>query len=618
MPARPLLILAILLTPFFAQAVTYYVDGSVADDGGNGSSWVTAKKTISSGIALMSGGDSLVIANGTYAGNSNRILNVPNGTPGSYTTIRAAQDWGVKITNASDYPCHLSSKSYVLIQGIKFFNNTPPQVWLENSDHIKIIRCCSNTASGNAASFLASNSTHALFEECYAWGCGRYPFQVNAGGGSSQYIVHRRCVVRWDYSNVGGPQACFANYDQSNVYFQNCIAIDGIDNRGFPEPYDYDGIKGFFTPNGANDTRYDGCMVLNMEGAGYWLEDPVQNITLMDSFAWACKNHSNSGTDGYPPRTVYIRPAAGPVSLTHGTFGGSDWTSRVMDSDLGAGDSIQNSIIANFTALSDGEYAESGFDVSDYNVYYGNTAGRHRSGGLGAHSVTLNPFSNSLRYLPRIEAGSDLSERASDGGAIGAVILKKIGVSGTLYGETGWDTVTSDNLWPFPNEGEMKADMGAFYMAPEAAYAGSPEMSGARGFCAGGDGLYGGPITLTSYIWEYLGNSCPAEICSASGNLPPPPPPEGGSLNNVRSYPNPWRSDRHAAIGVTFDRMTSNSTVKIFTVSGRHVHSLEAPSGSVVWDLKNDSGDKVASGIYLYVITNDQGQKTRGKVVIIK
>ena len=42
---------------------------------------------------------------------------------------------------------------------------------------------------------------------------------------------------------------------------------------------------------------------------------------------------------------------------------------------------------------------------------------------------------------------------------------------------------------------------------------GEPEIMGNIGFCADGTGLYGGNITLTSYIWEYLGNPCPQEIC---------------------------------------------------------------------------------------------------------
>ncbi len=32
-------------------------------------------------------------------------------------------------------------------------------------------------------------------------------------------------------------------------------------------------------------------------------------------------------------------------------------------------------------------------------------------------------------------------------------------------------------------------------------------------FAANGSGFYGGPITLTSYIWEKLGTACPTHIC---------------------------------------------------------------------------------------------------------
>jgi hypothetical protein len=43
-----------------------------------------------------------------------------------------------------------------------------------------------------------------------------------------------------------------------------------------------------------------------------------------------------------------------------------------------------------------------------------------------------------------------------------------------------------------------------------------------------------------------------------------------------------------------------------------------SPCPSIPWDLTNDSGDKVASGVYLYVITDGQGDKVRGKVGILK
>jgi hypothetical protein len=92
----------------------------------------------------------------------------------------------------------------------------------------------------------------------------------------------------------------------------------------------------------------------------------------------------------------------------------------------------------------------------------------------------------------------------------------------------------------------------------------------------------------------------------------------GVDFSTVRVFPNPWRSDRHAGHVLTFDGMPVNSTVKIFTLSGHKVASLSAPSGSVPWDLKNEDGDPVASGLYIYLITAGSNEKTTGKLVVIR
>src|SRR5258708_1265289 len=89
-------------------------------------------------------------------------------------------------------------------------------------------------------------------------------------------------------------------------------------------------------------------------------------------------------------------------------------------------------------------------------------------------------------------------------------------------------------------------------------------------------------------------------------------------LSGVRVYPNPWRSDRHSVRQMSFDQLTVNTTVKIFTVSGRWAKTLTTSSTSVTWDLTNDSGDRVASGMYMYLITTDAGQKKTGQVAVIK
>lgn len=85
----------------------------------------------------------------------------------------------------------------------------------------------------------------------------------------------------------------------------------------------------------------------------------------------------------------------------------------------------------------------------------------------------------------------------------------------------------------------------------------------------------------------------------------------------ARVYPNPWRSDRHGALSITFADVAAGSFVKIFTVSAHAVRTLFSSGNSVSWDRKNDSGDRVASGLYIYLITNNRGQQIRGRLAVI-
>ncbi len=88
-------------------------------------------------------------------------------------------------------------------------------------------------------------------------------------------------------------------------------------------------------------------------------------------------------------------------------------------------------------------------------------------------------------------------------------------------------------------------------------------------------------------------------------------------LSRARVFPNPWRADKHIGLPITFDGLTLNSIVRIFTASGRLVRTLPLTHSSITWNLTTESGDKVASGLYLYSITSDAGKK-RGKLAIIK
>jgi hypothetical protein len=63
---------------------------------------------------------------------------------------------------------------------------------------------------------------------------------------------------------------------------------------------------------------------------------------------------------------------------------------------------------------------------------------------------------------------------------------------------------------------------------------------------------------------------------------------------------------------------TGGGTMKLFTMSGHKVAELSESGGAATWNLKNDSGEKVASGIYVYLITDGRGAKVRGKVGIVR
>lgn len=116
------------------------------------------------------------------------------------------------------------------------------------------------------------------------------------------------------------------------------------------------------------------------------------------------------------------------------------------------------------------------------------------------------------------------------------------------------------------------------------------------------------------------------------GGAPPPPappppsgpppvtlPPATGVVPSLapRVFPNPCRLDR-GMTQVTFDPLNGDSTIKIFTVSAHHVRTLTTSSATATWDLKNESGERVASGVYRYLITNNLGQKVDGQIAIIK
>ncbi|MEK7814145.1 MAG: FlgD immunoglobulin-like domain containing protein [Candidatus Desantisbacteria bacterium] len=95
--------------------------------------------------------------------------------------------------------------------------------------------------------------------------------------------------------------------------------------------------------------------------------------------------------------------------------------------------------------------------------------------------------------------------------------------------------------------------------------------------------------------------------------------PFAKDLSRIYAYPNPFNPCLQGKI--TFAELTDTAEIRIFTIAGELVKTIEVTpqdSGKPTWDGRNEAGERVASGIYLYVIISEEGYKAVGKIGIIK
>ncbi|HFD04843.1 MAG TPA: T9SS type A sorting domain-containing protein, partial [Firmicutes bacterium] len=126
-------------------------------------------------------------------------------------------------------------------------------------------------------------------------------------------------------------------------------------------------------------------------------------------------------------------------------------------------------------------------------------------------------------------------------------------------------------------------------------------LRGNRGFCKDTVQLNGtDERTLTSYIWEYLGNQMPDSIYGMKE-----------IKNMVNAFPNPCRVYMGQRF-ITFNNLSSNDIIRIYNISGKLVHN----SGNIINNNYRWSVGNTSSGVYFYKITGSS--KASGKIVIIR
>lgn len=92
------------------------------------------------------------------------------------------------------------------------------------------------------------------------------------------------------------------------------------------------------------------------------------------------------------------------------------------------------------------------------------------------------------------------------------------------------------------------------------------------------------------------------------------------NTDEAHAYPSPFMPSKgHDRI--TFTQLPAAITIKIFSISGRLVKTLEKndSTDSLIWSpVVNDQGTPLASGVYLFNVIQPGVSKHQGKIMVIK
>lgn len=429
----------------------------------------------------------------------------PAGTPDAFTTLIASAPGESIFTSSIFLDSKFGAVEYIAIKGLY----TRAGIGLTRSSeqdprphHIKI------TEVGVEGGINFSHSDDVLVEGCYVFGGSRYKLSAY----KSSRVIFRRCIIRHDHEPIEGqfsPYGGAIAYSSDDIIFQNVLDIDSDQRELYP--INGEATGSFAVPTTAGPSKrivYQRCMSINnaLKWGSYDNTNGTAEVTYDNVIGWdidtvtGLPDLSHGFGDGLYDHATFgdITSAADVSASVRGYFNG--WSGE---------DEIRNSFFSNID-----QPLFYNIEGLSYNAFH--SAPKHEATGPNHRPETFVEVPKRdavLRHLPRIEPGSALAGAGSDGADIGARVMTFVGSSGTFYGEPGWDQETSISMWPFPHEEQISAAMRAYRYEGPIADGRMISSNGDRGFAQKGVALDGGPRTLTSYIWEYLGHPCPAEIC---------------------------------------------------------------------------------------------------------
>jgi hypothetical protein len=91
------------------------------------------------------------------------------------------------------------------------------------------------------------------------------------------------------------------------------------------------------------------------------------------------------------------------------------------------------------------------------------------------------------------------------------------------------------------------------------------------------------------------------------------------SLSQAYIFPNPYRATQHGST-IMIAGLPNRSSIEIFSASGKPIKRLEERDGDggLEWDLTDESGTSVGSGIYLVRVETESEESIILKSAIIR
>jgi len=508
------LVIILSIIPAIAYSTEYFIAASGGSDSNNGLTEGAAISTIAHAYTIMDGGDTLTFLDGTYT----QQLHPPaslSGSSGAPTIFRAKNKFAVTLAPTSGfgtdegegtlyvYSNDAATVSFVSFDGfiVRGFGEryavsikSADAALLANmTNHVTLtnIGAIGSCLDHNISVIEIMGAVDTLIEDFFAFGFSRKAFEVYG----AVRTTARRGVLRFDWyeGDLSGrpadPRDGMSAYNTTDGLFENILVIDSGPRPAGVSGIDMAGMTisgndaGGTTIQGTDGVKFLGCLVFNNNpsdggtfngitiNGGTGTPGSTQDAEIKDTVIWDNNSYG-----------LYVENNIVGVGLSYVTASNNGITGIMVNQS-------PPSPISGVTI----DYNLS-IDNGSRGIYYGaeTTSFTNNTTARNPNETAVEPtYEPDIDWIP--------TNTPVSGHARGADLTKRY-VDGTK---------TATNLWPWPNEDIIKSTMcGASNLQTiEDAIElyDSSSITYNPGLCASGK-------TLTTYIWEAIGNTIPSEI----------------------------------------------------------------------------------------------------------